>query len=182
MPTDSSSASVLPIEAVLSALDRLAGDLHRRVEPAERRAEAAEKQVHLEREARHSAEARAAHAEQSVRDTLRRAEAIETIMQDSMEQLRRDLLAEIGEAVNAAHPTTAVNQAPAELRHFSTERPERPYSARLDPELAYIPQPTAGRMSESAQPATRQWGKERGYAWVEDEPGPSWWRRPIWRY
>jgi len=60
---------------VLAALERLAGDLRRRAEEAESRAEAAEKRFELEREARHSAEARAAMSEQSARDTLQRAEA-----------------------------------------------------------------------------------------------------------
>jgi hypothetical protein len=38
-------------------------------------------------------------------------------------------------------------------------------------------------MSTSSEPAPRRWGREeRGYAWVEDEPGPPWWRRIFGRH
>ena len=181
MATGNPSASAPPIDAVVAALDRLAGDLRRRTEEAESRAEAAERQVELEREARHSAEARAAMSEQGARDALQRAQAIERAMRESVEQLRRDLLAAIHQAVDATQATTAaVQAAPGPDRSYA-ERPMRA-SVRDDPELAYIPEPEAGRLSESSQPAPRRWGKEREYAWIEDEPGPSWWRRLFGRY
>ncbi|MDO9710560.1 hypothetical protein [Paracraurococcus lichenis] len=184
MSTDSSSANSPPLEAVLSALDRLAGDLRLRAEAAERRAEAAESQIDLEREARLSAEARAAQCDQSARDMLRRAEAMEAAVQDRIERLRHDLLDAIGEAVTAARGTTAAHQSrpPDDAGRFAAERQERVPPLKLGPELAHIPQPAAGRMSGSSEPSPRKWGEERGYAWVEDEPGPSWWSRLFRRY
>jgi hypothetical protein len=91
--------------------------------------------------------------------------------------LRRDLLAAIREAVDAAQATAAAVQATPEQGRYSAERPEPPHGMRRDRELAHIPYPEAGRMSVSSEPAPRRWGQERGYAWVEDEPSPPWWRR-----
>ena len=178
-PSPGPSASA--INAVLAALERLAGDLRRRTEEAESRAAAADERAALERQARkaeaaarHDAEARAAVAEQSARDAIRRAEAAETAATESAERWRRELLAAIQEAVEAAE---AAAQAAARLGRRSAERSVDPYYSEQDPELSHIPQPVAGRMAGSSQPAPRRWGKGSGYAWIEDDPGPPWWRR-----
>lgn len=184
LDTNMTDPSPHAIEAVLAALERLAGDLRRRAEEAESRAAAFDERAAQERqareaeaEARRGAEARAAVAEQSARDALRRAEAAETAARESVERLRRDLLAAIQEAV-AAVQAAAEAQAAARLeQRRSTEPPDDPYHSALDPELLHIPQPMAGQTSSSSQPAPRRWKKGSGYAWIEDDPGPPWWRR-----
>ena len=180
MADPSRSPSPHAIGAVLAALERLAGDLRRRAEEAESRAAASDERAALERqareaeaEARREAEARAAIAEQSAREALRRAEAVETAARESVERLRRDLLAAIQEAVAAARAA----EAAAGLDRRSAEPPDDPYQSERDPELSHIPHPMAGRMSGSSQPAPRRWGKGAGYPWIEDDPGPPWWRR-----
>lgn len=183
------SPSAPAIDAVLAALDRLAGDLRRRAEEAESRAAASDERAALERqareaeaEARHGAEARAAVAEQSARDAIRRAEAGETAARESVEQLRRDLLAAIQEAVAAARPAAAAQASTRLDRHFA-ERSGDPYHVAQDQKLSRTAQPEAGRMPGSSQPAPRRWEKESGYdAWIEDDPSPPWWRRMFsWR-
>ena len=184
------SPSTSAIDAVLAALERLAGDLRHRAEEAESRAAASDERAALERqareaeaEARHGAEARAALAEQSARDAIRRAEAAEAAARESAERLRRELLAAIQEAVEAAEAAEAAAQAAARLDRRSAERLEDPFRSEWDPELSHIPEPMAGRRSSSSQPAPRRWAKGSGYAWIEDDPGPPWWRRTLnwWR-
>ncbi len=177
------SAGAPAIAAVLSALERLAGDLRRQAEEAESRAVAAEKRAKIERqarevevEARHAAEARAAVAEQSARDAVRRAETAETVARESVAQLRRDLLDAIQEVV-AAVQAPSENQAAARPDRFSAERLEDPYRLEQNQELSDTTESTSGRMHGSSRPARRRWNKEVGYAWIEDEPGPPWWRR-----
>jgi hypothetical protein len=177
------SPSTSAIDAVLAALERLAGDLRHRAEEAEGRAAAADERAALERqareaeaEARHGAEARAAVAEQSARDAIRRAEAAEAAARESAERLRRELLAAVQKAVEAAE---AAAQAAARLDRRSAERLEDPFRSERDPELSHIPEPMAGRRSSSSQPAPRRWAKGSGYAWIEDDPGPPWWRRML---
>lgn len=180
------SPSTSAIDAVLAALEQLAADLRRGAEEAENRAAASDERAALDRqareaeaEARHSAEARAALAEQSARDAIRRAEAAEAAARESAERLRRELLAAIQEAVEAAETAA---QAAVRLDRRSAERMEHPYHSERDPELSHIPEPMADRRSSSSQPAPRRWEKGSGYAWIEDDPGPPWWRRMLnWR-
>jgi sugar-specific transcriptional regulator TrmB len=177
MVAPSQGASTPAVDAVLGALERLADDLRRRTEEAERRAEAAEKRAELEEEARRGAERRAALAEQGAQDALRRAEAIEAAAKASVEQLRRDLLDAIREAVDVAKATAAI-----EPDHSPDDQQDTSPQAGRNRDLPHIPEPATGRMSTS-QPAPRTWEKgERGYAWVEDEPGPPWWRRIFGRH
>lgn len=173
-----------PIDAVLAALERLTDDLRHRAEKAEKRAQVAEQRTELERhareaegEARHAAEARAAAAEQAARDAIQRAETAETAAGERLEHLRRELLVAIQEAVSAAQAATAAAQSVARPERYSAERPDDPYRFERDQDLSHIPQPRAGRGSGSPEEAPRRWDKKAGYAWVEDEPGPSWWRR-----
>jgi hypothetical protein len=171
------------IESVLGALERLASDLRQRTEQAERRAEVAEKHGVLEREARQDAENRAAAAEQQARDALRRAEVIETAARESLEQLRRELLAAIREAVDVARATAATLEAAIEPDGSGEQHETVAPRIERDRTLPHIPTPAAGRIPTSSEPAPRRWGREeRGYAWVEDEPGPSWWRRLFSRH
>jgi signal transduction protein with GAF and PtsI domain len=172
------------INAVLAALERFTGDLRHCTEEAEKRAQAAEERAELERhareaavEARHAAEARAAAAEQAARDAIQRAETAETAAREHLEHLRRELLVAIQEAVSAAQEATAAVQSVARPERYSAERPDDPYRFERDQDLSHIPQPRAGRESGSPEDAPRRWDKKAGYAWVEDEPGPSWWRR-----
>jgi acyl-CoA reductase-like NAD-dependent aldehyde dehydrogenase len=175
-------ASTPAVDAVLGALERLTDDLRRRTEEAERRAEAAEKRAELEGEARRDAERRAALAEQGAQNALRRAEAIEAAAKESVEQLRRDLLDAIREAVDVAKATAATIEAAIEPDHPPDDQQDTSPQAGRNRDLPYIPEPATGRMSTS-QPAPRRWEKgERGYAWVEDEPGPPWWRRLFGRH
>ena len=162
------------IDAVLAALDRLTGDLRHRVEKAENRAEMERQAREAEAEARHAAEVRAAVAEQSARDAVQRAEAAETAAKESIEQLRRDLLAAIKEAGTMA-------QAAVRPDRYSAERPEDPYHLRQDQLLPHIPQPRAGRMSRLSQLAPPH-RNEAEHAWDEDEPAPSQWRRLFRRW
>ena len=171
---------------MLAALDRLAGDLRRRAEEAEGRAAAAEARAALERrareaeaEARHAAEARAAAAEQKARDAILRSKAVEAAARESVERLRRDLLDAIQEAVAAAAAQAAqVDTTAARFDRRHAERSEDPHRLEQDQGLSHIPHPVAG----SSQPAPRRWGKGSGYAWIEDDPGPPWWRRMLnWR-
>ena len=108
------SAGTPPIDVVVAALERLAGDLRRRAEEAERRAAAAEQRAETERqareaqtEARQHAEARALVAEQSARDAIRRAEAFEAAAGDRIEQLREELLAAIQGIVSTSDAVMA---------------------------------------------------------------------------
>ncbi len=186
MTDPSRSPSPHAIEAVLTALERLADDLRRRAEEAESRAAASDERAALERqareaeaEARHGAEARAAVAEQSAGDAIRRAEAAETAARESAERSRRELLAAVQEAQAAAE---AAARAAARLDRRSAGRPDDPYPSEQDPELFHIPQPIAGRGSGSSEPAPRRWEKGSGYAWIEDDPGPPWWRRVLNRW
>jgi hypothetical protein len=172
------------INTVLAALERLTGDLRLRAEEAERRAQAAEQRTEVERrtreaetEARHAAEARAAVAEQAAQDAIQQAEAAGIAARESVEQLRRELLAAIQEAVSAAQAATAaVHSAASPDRHFA-ERPEDPYRSERGRDLSHIPQPKAGRGSGSLEEAPRRWDKKAEYSWAEDEPSPSWWQR-----
>jgi hypothetical protein len=172
------------IDTVLAALERLTGDLRRRAEEAERYAQAAEQRAEVERqareaeaEARHAAEVRAATAEQAGRDAIDRAKTVETAARDSVEQMHRELLVAIQEAVSAAQAATTAVLSTAKPDRNSAQRPEDPHRLERDRTLSRIPQPAAGRGSGSSDEAPRQWDKKAGYAWVEDEPGPSWWRR-----
>ncbi|MBL6080459.1 hypothetical protein JMJ56_20790 [Belnapia sp. T18] len=172
------------IDTVLTALERLTGELRHRAEEAERHAQAAEQRAEVDRqarkaeaEARHAAEVRAAVAEQSARDAVQRAEAAEAVAREKVEQMRRELLTAIQEAVLTAQAATAAVQSMARPDRYSAERPEDPYRFDRDQDLSRIPQPRAGRGSASSEEAPRRWDKKAGYAWIEDEPGPSWWRR-----
>lgn len=172
------------INTVLAALERLTGDLRQRAEEAERCAQAAEQRAEVERqareaeaEARHAAETRAAVAEQAAQDAIQRAETAETAARERVEHLRRELLIAIQEAVSAAQAATVAVQSIARPDRYSAERPDDPYRFERDQDLSHIPQPRAGRGSGSSEEAPRRWDKKAGYAWVEDEPGPSWWRR-----
>ncbi len=170
---------------MLAALDRLAGDLRRRAEEAESRAAASEAHAALERrareaeaEARHAAEARAAAAEQKARDAILRSKAVEAAARESVERLRRDLLDAIQEAVAvavAAAQAAQVDTTAARFDRRHAERSEDPHRLEQDQGLSHIPHPVAG----SSQPAPRRWGKGSGYAWIEDDPGPPWWRRML---
>jgi hypothetical protein len=166
MTDPSPSAGTPVIEAVLAALDRLAGDLRRRAEEAESRAAASDERAALERkareaeaEARHGAEARAVAAERSAREASRRAEAAEATAREGVERLRRDLLAAIGEAVAAAKAAaTAADHAAAQGARPDRHSAEQPVDAR---------------------PLQEDQG---GYAWSDDDPRPPWWRRMFsWR-
>ncbi len=172
------------IDAILAALERLTDDLRHRAEEARKRAQAAEQRSEAEREARdveaearHAAEIRVAVAEQAARDAIHRAEAAETAARESVEHLRRDLLAAIQEAVSAAQAATAAVHSMAKPDRYSTKPPEDPYRFERDQDLSHISQPRASRGSGSSEEAPRRWDKKAGYAWIEDEPGPSWWRR-----
>jgi hypothetical protein len=172
------------IDTVLAALERLTGELRQRAEEAERRAQEAEQRSEVdqqardaEAQARHAAETRAAVAEQAARDAILRAETAETAEKERIEHLHRELLIAIQEAVSAAQAATAAAQSMARPDRYSAERPEDPYRFERDQDLSHIPQPRAGRVLGSPEEAPRRWDKKAGYAWVEDEPGPSWWRR-----
>jgi hypothetical protein len=167
------SAGTPAIDAVLSALERLAGDLRRRAEEAERRAEMERQAREAEAEARHVAEIRAAVAEQSAKDAIQRAEAAETVAKENVEQLRRELLA----AIKKAGATTQA-AAPAAARPdlHSTMRPEDPYHSRRDQLLPDIPPRTPGKVPRLLQSAPPRWN-DAEHVWNEDEPGPSRWRR-----
>ena len=183
MTTPSQGANAPAVDVVLRALERLASDLRCRTEAAECRAEEAEKRVELERKARQDAETRAAVAEQNAKDVLRHAEAVEIAAKESVEQLRQELLTAIREVADVARATAATIEAAMEPDRASEEQQEAPYRVGQDRDLSHIPTPAAGRMSTSSQPAPRRWGKEeRGYAWVEDDPGPPWWRRIFGRH
>lgn len=172
------------IETILAALERLNDDLRHRAEEAERRAQVAEQRSEVERqareaelEARHAAEIRAAVAEQTARHALQRVEVAETAAEENIEQLRRELLVGIQEAVAAAQAAMTAVQSMAPPDRYSPERRGQPYQIGPSQELAHIPEPRTGRRSGSLEEAPRRWDKKAGYAWVEDEPGPSWWRR-----
>ncbi len=179
-----SNPSTPAIDTVLAALERLTSELRHRAEDAERRAEAAEQRTEVEREARqaemearHAAEARVVAAEQAARDATQRADVLETVTNEKIDQLRRELLVAIQEAVSTAQAAVAAAQSMARLSRDSVEQPEDPYRFERDQDLSHIPQPRAGRRSGPLEEAPRRWDKKAGYAWVEDEPGPSWWRR-----
>jgi hypothetical protein len=183
MPTPNQGPNAPVVESVLGALERLASDLRHRTERAEHRAEDAEKRTELEREARQDAETRAAVAEQQARDALRRAEVIETAAKESVEQLRQELLAVVREAVDVARATAATIEAAIEPDGSTEQHEAVPHRIERDRTLPHIPTPAAGRIPTSSEPAPRRWGREeRGYAWVEDEPGPPWWRRIFGRH
>lgn len=181
MTTPNQNAGTAAVDAVLGALDRLAADLRHRTEEAEGRAAEVERRLEREREGRLEAEARAAASERAVQDALRRAEAAEAAMRENVEQLRRDLLGAVQEVATlvqarAATPPPARPDRPA-------GEPDDPYQARRERVLAHIPDPAAGRAAGADQPSPRRWSREeRGYAWVEDEPGPPWWRRIFGRH
>ncbi len=137
-------------------------------EEAESRAAAAEQRVVIERqakeaeaEARWHAEARALVAEQSAQDAIQRAEASEAAAGDRIEQLREELLAAIHGIVSISDEAVAPRKPPYDLLYRET--PER---------LAPHPEPM---MTSTPEPRWRN--KGAGYTWMEDEPGPSWWRR-----
>ena len=183
MSTPNQAPNASKVESVLGALERLAGDLRQRTEQAEQRAEDAEKRIELECEARQDAETRAAVAEQTARDALRHAEVIETAARESVEQLRQELLAAIHQAVDIARATAATIEAAIEPDGSTVEHQIAQRRVEQDRSLSHIPTPVTGRMPTSSQPASRRWAKEeRGYAWVEDEPGPPWWRRIFGRH
>ena len=183
------SPSAPAIDAVLAALDRLAGDLRRRTEEAESRAAASDQRATLERQAREaeakarrSAEARAELAEQGARDAIHRAEAAETAAREGVERLRRDLLDAIREGVAASQAAAAVaTQAAARPDRRSAERPGEPYHSVQDREPPRFAQPMAAGMPGPPQPAPRGWEKGAGYDWIEDDPEPPWWRRVFGR-
>ena len=175
------SPSAPAIDAVLAALDRLAGDLRSRTEEAESRAAASDQHAALERQAREaeakarrSAEARAELAEQGARDAIHRAEAAETAAREGVERLRRDLLDAIREGV-------AASQAAARPDRRSAERPGEPHHSVQDREPPRFAQPMAAGMPGPPQPAPRGWEKGAGYDWIEDDPEPPWWRRVFGR-
>jgi signal transduction protein with GAF and PtsI domain len=91
--------------------------------------------------------------------------------------LRRELLAAIQEAVAAAQAATAAVHSTARPDRHSAERPEDPYRSKRDRDLSHIPQPRVVRGLGSPEEAPRGWDKKAEYDWVEDEPGPPWWRR-----
>jgi hypothetical protein len=183
MTTPNQSPNVPVVESVLGALERLASDLRHRTEQAEQRAEDAEKRTELEREARQDAEAQLALAEQKASDALTRAEIVEAAARESVEQLRQELLAAIREAVDVARATAATIEAAIEPDGSTEEHQAAPHRIEQDRSLSHIPTPVAGRMPTSSQSAPRRWGREeRGYAWVEDEPGPPWWRKIFGRH
>ena len=183
MSTPNQGPSAPVVESVLGALERLARDLRHRTEQAEHRAADAEKRTELEREARQDAETRAAVAEQKARDALSRAEVIEAAARESIEQLRRELLAAIREAVDVARVTAATIEAAIEPEGSTEQYQAVSHRVEQDRALPHITTPAAGRTSSSSQPTPRRWGREeRGYAWVEDEPGPPWWRKIFGRH
>ena len=177
MSTPNQGPNAPVVESVLGALERLTSDLRHRTEQAEHRAEDAERRAELEREARQDAETRVALAEQKASDALRRAEVIETAARENIEQLRQELLAAMREAVDVARATAATIEAAIEPDGSTEEHQAVPHRVEQDRTLA------AGRIPTSSQPAPRRWERdERGYAWVEDEPGPPWWRRMFGRH
>jgi hypothetical protein len=166
------NAGAPPIDFIVVALERLAGDLRRRAEEAESRAAAAEQRAEMERQAREAeiktrqhAEARALVAEQSARDAIQRAEASEIAAADKIEQLRIELLAAIQGIASAVDALGA-----------SREPPDEPLYREPPHRLAPHPEPMM-----TGRPEPRWRNKEAGYAWMEDEPGPSWWRRMFTR-
>jgi hypothetical protein len=150
-PSSNQSVNAPAIGAVLGVLDRLATDLRRCAEEAESRAAAADERAVMERhareaeaEARREAETRVAIAEQSARDAIRRAEAAETATRESVEQLRRELLAAIQESVAVMQTANAARATVGQDR-YTTERPKDPRHWEEDQDLSHIPQPAAGR-------------------------------------
>jgi hypothetical protein len=183
MSTSNQGPNAPVVESVLGALERLASDLRHRTEQAEHRAEDAERRAELEREARQDAETRVALAEQKASDALGRAEVIETAARENVEQLRQELLAAMREAVDVARATAATLEAAIEPNSSSEEHQAAPQRLEQDRTLPHIQTPAAGRLPTSSQPTPRRWEREeRGYAWVEDEPGPPWWRRMFGRH
>ena len=183
MSTSNQGPNAAVIGSVLGALERLASDLRHRTEQAEHRAEDAERLTELEREARQDAETRAAVAEQKARDALSRAEVIEAAARESLEQSRREILAAIREAADVARATAATIEAAIEPGGSTEEHRADPHRLEQDRALPHIATPAAGRTPTPSQPTPRRWGREeRGYAWVEDEPGPPWWRRMFGRH
>jgi chromosome segregation ATPase len=179
--TPNQSAGPAAVDAVIGALERLVADLRRRTEAAESRAEAAEKRLDLEREGRQGAETRAAAAERTAEEALRRAETAEAAMRESIEQLRRELQTAIRQVADLGK-TRAAPRSPSEPHRQAEAGQDAAYHQRLDRGLSHIATPASGRMTAD-QPAQRQRSREeRGYAWVEDEPGPPWWRRIFRRH
>jgi hypothetical protein len=170
------------IDALLATLERLVTDLRRRTEDAERRAAASEERAALERQARegesaarHDAELRAAIAEQSANDAMRRVTAAEAAADRRTEELHRELLAATQKALEAAQDAAAAIQtAKLNRQHFAGS--EYPHLSTAEQEPSRIPQPAAVS-THSRRPAPHGRGNEEGYAWMEDEPGPPWWRR-----
>jgi hypothetical protein len=183
MSTPNQGPNAPVVESVLGALERLASDLRHRTEQAEHRAEDAERRAELEREARQDAETRAAAAEQKASDALGRAEVIETAARENVEQLRQELLAAMREVVDVARATAATIEAAIEPNSSTEEHQAVLQRVEQDGTLPHIQTPAAGRLPTSSQPTPRRWEREeRGYAWVEDEPGPPWWRRMFGRH
>ncbi|HEV7265301.1 MAG TPA: hypothetical protein VGN83_10320 [Falsiroseomonas sp.] len=172
-----SDGRVDKIDMVLGALERLVTDLRQRTEEAESRAAASVQQAALERQAkdaevaaRREAEMRAAAAEQSARDAVRRAEIAETTATERAIQLRHELLAAVRAAVEAAQAKAVGEQA-------TRASPRRTRGAEeQEPTVAAQPG-AAGRQPFPHRPTPRRPNDEPDYAWIEDDPGPPWWRR-----
>jgi hypothetical protein len=169
------------IQTLLASLEGLALDLRRRTEEAEARAAAAEDRAMAERQAREAeaaarrdAETRAMLAERSAKEALRRAEAVEGQARRRNEELHRELLAATRQVLDAgAELRSAAGGQRQRQRHEEQDDPG-PAAAEMErPRMAPPPLPR----SRPLQPAGYERGRGDAYAWVEDEPAPSWWSR-----
>jgi dTMP kinase len=172
--------STPPIHTLLASLEGLVVDLRRRTEQAEARAAAAEEQAVLERQAReaeaaarHEAETRAVLAERSAEEARRRAEALEGAARRRGEELHRDLLAATRQVLDAGAQLRSAAADAGRDRQRDRERDE--YDLR-DAEAPRMPAPALAR-PHRVQSAGYERGQGDAYAWLEDEPAPSWWSR-----
>jgi hypothetical protein len=175
------------IDAVLAALERLVTDLRRRTENAERRAAEADERAtrecqarQAETAARHEAEIRAAVAEQSATDAAQRAEAAEAAAGERAEQMHRELLTAAWKAVEAAQDAAAGLQATRLDRHHVAETETSDPRPGHEPTRATRPT-SSGTHGPSRSPLPHRRDEDAGYAWTEDDPGPSWWHRILGR-
>jgi hypothetical protein len=174
--------STPPINTILATLEGLVLELRRRTEAAEARAAAAEQRAALEREAREAeqagrqaAETRAILAERHAEEALRRAEAAEAASRGPGAELHRELLAATRRVLDAGEE---LRSAAAEVtRGHPRPREEDVPGRRLQdadgPRLSPAPVPRALPLP----PAGYERGRGDAYAWLEDEPAPSWWSR-----
>ncbi len=172
------------IEAVLSTLERLVADLRHRTEEAESRAAAADERAELERQAREAeaaarrdAEIRAAVAEQRANDAEQRAQAIGASTAERIDQLGRELLSASRAAIDAAQNAAAAVRTGQQDRHRVLEAAYPVPSDGAQARSSHARSGTSEAQAYSSQAPARRWDDDSGYAWVEDEPGPSWWRR-----